>query len=130
MTNDTDDERINEAEQFWNQYEMPFAHGIAIKVRNSGLSRGSWGDGRDRNTVQHCHVKEAFTDGRLSRSSDTYLCDPGSRVDSMGEEPALEGDLEKIVTCETCKERMERWKCSIDEPSEAETDMVDEGVLD
>lgn len=104
-----------EAERFWSWYDIPFDYGTAIKVRRSGLSRGSWGDGRARDTVVHLHVKEGFSDGRLSRSADSYLCDPGSHVTQQSEESPLDGGLEQKVTCETCVARMERWKLSPEE---------------
>jgi hypothetical protein len=98
------------AQEFWEQYDIPISFGACIKVRMSGLQRGSWGDGRARDTVTHLHVKEGFTDGRLSRESDTILCDPDSHVDEMMEEDPTESGLPKPVTCETCLKRMERWE--------------------
>lgn len=109
------DDREREAERFWSWYEIPFEYGTAIKVRKSGLSRGSWGDGRARDTVVHLHVKEAFSEGRLSRTADSYLCESGSHVFPDAEEGALRDGLEQKVTCETCKDRMERWKLSPEE---------------
>lgn len=80
-----DQERVREAERFWSRYDIPIEFGTAIKVRRSGLARGSAGNGRARDTVVHLHVKEAFRDGRLERSADSYLCEKGSRV--FGEGP-------------------------------------------
>lgn len=105
-----EEQRRRDAERFWSKYDIPIEYGIAIKVRLSGLKRGSWGDGRARDTVNHLHVKEAFTDGRLSRGADTLLCEPDSHVTQQAEEPALDDDLERKVSCETCKQRMERWR--------------------
>lgn len=99
-----------EVERFWRKYEIPFEYGAAIKVRSSGLKRGSWGDGRARDTVVHLHVKESFKDGRLSRSADSYLCEKGSHIDVQGEEEPIVEGLPKIITCETCLDRMKRWK--------------------
>ena len=100
--------RKERARAFWNQYEIPIEYATAIKVRISGLQRGSSGDGRARDTVVHFHVLEAFTEGRLSRDEDTYLC-TNKRVDIDGSEQPLAGDLHQPVTCTTCVDRMSRW---------------------
>lgn len=111
----SESEAEREATWFWEKYEIPFEFGAAIKVRSSGLKRGSWGDGRARDTVVHLHVKESFKDGRLSRSADSYLCEKGSHIDLQGEEPPVSDGLPKKITCETCLNRMERWKLSPEE---------------
>ena len=125
-TNDTSTSGTErEAERFWNWYEIPIEYGTAIKVRKSGLSRGSWGDGRARDTVVHLHVKEGFRDGRLSRTADSYLCEKNSNVFGQAEEAPLKEDLQQKVTCETCLDRMKRWKLSTEEflrSQEAEAD--------
>ena len=103
------DREVREAQDFWSKYEIPFEYGTAIKVRKSGLSRGSWGDGRAADTVIHLHVQEPFTDGRLSRSADSYLCEPDSYVTEQAQEPPVADGVEQKVTCDTCRKRMERW---------------------
>lgn len=120
MSSDDEDERARQAERFWEKYDIPFEYGTAINVRRSGLQRGSWGDGRARDTVQHLHVKEPFEAGRLSRWTDSLLCEKDSHVTKQMEEQSLAEGLEKRVTCETCKDRMERWKLSIEERQEVE----------
>lgn len=122
MNDPETDDREREAERFWSWYKIPIEFGTAIKVRKSGLSRGSWGDGRARDTVVHFHVKEGFTDGRLSRTTDAYLCESDSHVFPDAEEGSLREGLEQKVTCETCLERMERWKLSVEEKIEQEED--------
>lgn len=110
------DSAIAAAERFWNRYEIPYEHDTAIKVRRSGLLRGSSGTGHARDTVVHLHVKEAFTDGRLARSDDSWLCENDSYVPTDGrEERFVEGGEEYVppVTCETCLDRMERWKAAV-----------------
>lgn len=89
-------------------YDMPFEHTTAIKIRLSGLSRGSTGTGRARDTVNHLFVKEAFKEGRLSRDADSYLCDPNAHPRF----PAGEGehDEPRDVTCSSCLDLMERWE--------------------
>lgn len=109
------EQRKREAERFWRKYDIPIEYGVCIKVRRSGLLRGSSGNGRARDTVQHLHVKEAFRDGRLQRAADRYLCEKGSYVREMAREGELEEGLPRKITCETCLKRMERWKL---DPSE------------
>lgn len=113
------EELQKEAERFWRKYSIPFDYGAAIKVRLSGLQRGSAGNGRARDTVNHLHVKEAFRAGRLSRSADSYLCEPDSYVTPQAAEREF-GDLPREITCETCLKRMERWKLDPSEWSENE----------
>ena len=81
-------------------YDIPFEYTTAIK-------RGSAGNGRAKNTVNHLFVEEAFNDGRLSRDAGTYLCDP----DGTTAFPADEGkhDKPREVTCTQCQNLMERW---------------------
>ncbi|WP_254841104.1 hypothetical protein [Natronomonas marina] len=88
-------------------YRIPFDYTTAIKVRLSGLKRGSTGTGRARDTVNHLFVKEAFTEGRLSREADTYLCDPNATPHFPSEDG--EHDEPREVTCKSCLDLMERW---------------------
>jgi hypothetical protein len=102
-----------QAERFWSQYNIPVAYDVAIKGRQSGLTRGSTGTGRARNTVVHLFVQESFEEGRLSRDAETYLCDPNSvpRYEFTEERRTDdEGEYIPKVTCNTCLKRMERWK--------------------
>ena len=97
---------------FWTEYDLPFAYDVAIKVRLSGLTRDSDGTGHASDTVTHLHVKEPFTEGRLSRAADAYLCEKGSYVDPHGRKERHIEDGEPFVppvTCETCLARMARW---------------------
>lgn len=109
-----------EARRFWRKYDIPIEYGVCIKVRRSGLLRGSSGTGRARDTVQHLHVKEAFRDGRLQRDADRYLCDKGVYVTELARESELEDGLPRKITCETCLQRMKRWKLDPSEWSENE----------
>jgi hypothetical protein len=104
---------VDEAEQFWNQYDIPFEYGIAIKIVRSGLLRGSSGDGRQANSVNHLHVKEPFTAGRLSRTDDRYLCDRNAHVTNHDAEGTSSHEGESYlptVTCQACLDFMERWE--------------------
>lgn len=109
---------VEEAEAFWNSYEIPFEYGLAIKVVRSGLMRGSHGDGRQSNSVTHLHVKEPFKSGRLSRTDDRYLCDPNALVTSQDEEGRHQYEGEYYVpqvTCQSCLDFMDRWKVDEDD---------------
>lgn len=103
----------NSDDGFWSQYDIPIEHGTCIKVRRSGLLRGSSGTGRAKDTVVHFHVIEAFRDGRLSRGADSYLCENDSHVFPNAQEEERTGDDEQdvqAITCDTCLKRMERWE--------------------
>lgn len=94
-------------------YDIPFEYDVAIKVRRSGLLRGSSGTGHDAATVVHLHVKEGFVDGRLSRDVDSFLCEKGSYVPIHGREERHVEDGKQFappVSCETCLDRMARWE--------------------
>lgn len=117
-------EREN-AERFWKRYEIPFEHDTCIKVRRSGLMRGSSGTGHAADTVVHLHVLEPFKDGRLSRSEDSYLCENGSHVDFQGREERHVGDGESYVpavTCQKCLNYMDRWKTDGEVATDGGTD--------
>lgn len=104
-----------EAAAFWDDYEIPFEHDVAIKGRRSGLTRGSAGNGRARDTVNHLWVHESFSAGRLSRPSDTYLCDPTGRpAYTFTEERYSDDDGAYVppITCSECLDLMERWETS------------------
>lgn len=109
----SDARSLEQAREFWEQYEIPFEHDTAIKARRSGLLRGSSGTGHASDTVVHLHVVEAFSAGRLSRTADSYLCENDSFVGFQGREERHVEDGEGYVpevTCDTCLERMERWR--------------------
>lgn len=118
------------AAAFWAQYELPFDYDVAIKGRRSGLGRGSWSNGHASNTVEHLYVCEAFTDGRLSRDSNTYLCTPSETptFEFAGERRLDETGDEYIppVTCQTCLSRMARWKQETATDSTHTGEVVDE----
>lgn len=107
-------EQKAEATAFWANYELPFEYAVKIKGRRSGLSRGSWGDGRAADTVEHLYVRETFTDGRLERDADVFLCtNDNAHIEFDGGITRRGPDGESYVpsvTCSTCLERMERWR--------------------
>lgn len=107
------DRRRAEALQFWEGYDIPFEYDVRIKVRLSGLTRGSNGTGRAKDTVEHLYVREGFEEGRLSRSADRYLCDDDAHIRDEESEVAADSNgnsYEKPVTCKACLNLMERWE--------------------
>jgi len=93
-------------------YRIPFECTTGIKLRLSGLTRGSAGTGRARDTVNHLLVKESFSEGRLSRDAGTFLCDPnGTPRFPVGEG---EHDEPREVTCRACLDLMDRWHVDTD----------------
>lgn len=111
------DWKQNRAREFWDRYDIPFQWDVAIKGRLSGLSRGSWGDGRAANTVEHLFVLESFEDGRLKRGADTYLCDDSATHRFTEGERRTNSEGETYippVTCSACLDFMDRWKVEIE----------------
>lgn len=101
------------AREFWDRYDIPIQWDVAIKGRRSGLSRGSWGDGRAADTVEHLYVLEGFEDGRLERDADRYLCDDSAehRFTEGERRENSDGDtFTPPVTCKTCLTLMDRWR--------------------
>lgn len=112
-------EKRREAERFWERFDIPFNHDVAIKNVMSGLSRGSSGTGRNKSTVEHLYAKESFTDGRLSREAEQYVCDPSAHLShaeygSGTGERRTDGEGESYippVTCSQCLKIMNRkWE--------------------
>ena len=117
-----EDRRRAEALRFWQGYDIPFEYDVRIKVRRSGLLRGSNGTGRAKDTVEHLYVREGFEDGRLARSADRYLCDDSAHIRDQDTTTASDSDgnrYERRVTCKACLDLMDRWE---QQGSEAEAE--------
>ncbi|WP_254440441.1 hypothetical protein [Xanthomonas vasicola] len=98
---------------------LPFRWSPAIKDVLSGLSESSWGDGRNRSTVEHILLLEPLADGRLTRDAGDFLCTArsgsnGKRWSSGAEgSVAVDGDGQPYpakVTCKTCLKLAARWR--------------------
>lgn len=115
------DWKARRAREFWNEYQIPVEYDAAIKGRRSGLLRGSDGSGRDASTVIHLFVREAFSDGRLERDGDVYLCtgerEASFQFDGVRRQDSDGNQYLPRVTCETCLNRMKRWKNTEDHDS-------------
>lgn len=125
------DWRRNRAAEFWDCYEIPFEYDVAIKGRRSGLQRGSWGDGKASNTVYHLFVQEPFSEGRLQRANNTYLCDDEAnhRFEKERQHDSEDSPFLPKVTCVECLRKMQRWL--IDEsPATERTSAAEPNTLD
>jgi len=119
------DHRRAKADAFWSQYNLPVQVDIAIKGRLSGLTKGSWGDGRAGNTVEHAYLRGAVSDGQLKREADSYLCDPNAspRFNFDDDNDRRDSDgatYTPPVTCQKCLNRLERWRVVDEEDVEAD----------
>lgn len=107
----------DEARAFNAQYELPVAWTVGQKSVLSGLSEHSYGDGRNRASVDHILLKEDLAEGRLRRRAGDFLCssrpgyngkrwtDPESTcVDGSGQLYAPK------ISCKSCLTLAERWK--------------------
>lgn len=93
--------------EFWEQYDIPIDFATAQNNRIGELQKGSTGTGVTEDTATHFYVLEAFTDGRLERDEHDFLClGKGDNPDR----PTEPEESPPKITCETCRERMERWR--------------------
>lgn len=104
--------RREEAEKFNAKIGVPVKWTAAIKLVKSGLSEGSWGDGRNRRTVQHILIQEDLKDGRFKRVAGDLLCKVGSGKLWDDEEKWYDGDGQTYtpkITCKACLKIAKRW---------------------
>ncbi len=99
---------------FWAQYDIPIAFVVEIKEVLSGLQVNGNGCGMKRNTVTHIYCLSDFSDKRLVRSANTFLCSPvkarygGDWTGTLGE--GLTVPYVPIISCKECLKKMEKWK--------------------
>lgn len=96
-------------QDFKNLYNIPFKQVARIKIVMSGLSENSMGDGSKRNSVMHLFVKEDFTDGKMKRLANTFLCSPNDAGKHFYLDDDSYEDI-RVITCKKCLKIMERWK--------------------
>lgn len=90
---------------------------VGIKDVLSGLSQTSFGDGRNRATVEHIYLLEPLQAGRLARKAGDFLCTAasgsnGKRWSSKVIERSHDGDglpYQPKVSCRACLAAAERW---------------------
>ena len=102
--------RRQEAEAFNAQIRLPVKWDTGIKDVLSGLTETSWGDGRNRRTVEHILLLEPLRVGRLKRQANDFLCSSsaprnGKRWSGQVIDRAHDGDGNEYapqVTCKAC----------------------------
>ncbi|SMO92086.1 hypothetical protein SAMN06264849_11422 [Melghirimyces algeriensis] len=105
--------RRDEAEKFNASIKVPVKWTAAIKLVKGGLLENSWGDGRNKRTVQHILIQEDLKEGRLKRSAGEFLCKAGSGRLWDDEEKWWDGEGQTYtpkITCKTCLKIAKRWE--------------------
>jgi len=105
-----------EAEAFNARIGLPVRWDVGIKDVLSGLSPNSWGDGRNRATVEHVYLLEPLVEGRLKREKGDFLCSASSRSNgkrwSTVVDRAYDGDgnlYQPKITCKACLRLVKKW---------------------
>ena len=107
-------ERRAEAERFNAGLEIPVPWCAGIKDVLSGLTEDSWGDGRNRATVEHVLLLEDLHDGKLHRPSGTFLCstNTGKQWSGQTRDDHFDGEGNPYIpkiTCKACLRVAQRW---------------------
>jgi hypothetical protein len=83
----------------------------------SGLSRNSWGDGRNRRSVNHVLLLEPISEGRFTREAESFLCTSGSGTNGKQwtDDPTTysvghEGKYVSCINCTQCLKLAARWR--------------------
>lgn len=109
-----------EAEAFNATLHIPVRWVPGIKDVLSGLSDDSWGDGRNKATVNHIVLLEELNDGRIHRKQHDLLCTSpsgsnGKRWHGMDYDRgclAYDGNNDAYpakITCKSCLKIAQRW---------------------
>jgi len=106
-----------DAETFNSRIMLPVNWGVGIKDTLSGLSENSWGDGRNRATVEHIYLFDALEIGKLKRKAGDFLCTSasnsnGKRWSGIVAEHHVDSDgnqYQPKVTCKACLARAQRY---------------------
>lgn len=106
-----------EAQEFNASLRIPVKWEPGIKDVLSGLSENSWGDGRNRATVEHILLRGDLVDGQLRRRAGDFLCTAprgtnGKQWSAQPESTYQTGGQEyrPKVTCRACLKIAERWR--------------------
>jgi hypothetical protein len=107
----------DEAQAFNSKIALPVRWDTGIKDVLSGLSPDSWGDGRNKSTVQHILLMEDLESGRIKRGAGDFLCsinsiDNGKQWSGQKIERFHDGDgiaYQPKVTCKSCLKLADRW---------------------
>jgi hypothetical protein len=105
-----------EAETFNAALTIPVAWKPGYKSVLSGLSITSWGDGRNRATVEHIWLLDELHEGKLHRKRGDFLCSSSSGSNGeqwvSPESICRDGDGNDYVpkvTCQSCLKIARRW---------------------
>jgi hypothetical protein len=105
-----------EAEAFNARLALPVQWDVGIKDVLSGLTENSWGDGRNKATVEHIYLLEPLQDGRLTRAKGDFLCTSSSGTNGMRYSSVIERShdgegktYQPKVTCKACLALAARW---------------------
>jgi hypothetical protein len=113
-------QRLNElraeAEAFNGRIALPVQWDVGIKDVLSGLTESSWGDGRNKATVEHIYLLEPLQAGRLTRAKGDFLCTSGSGTNGRRYSSVIErghdgegNTYRPKVTCRACLALAARW---------------------
>lgn len=99
--------------------KIPVRWTVGQKSVLSGLSESSWGDGRNRRSVDHVLLLEDLVDGKFVRTAHSFLCTTESGSNgkqyshlesfAMGNAEAGVAPYVPAVTCKQCLARAQRW---------------------
>lgn len=111
-----------EADAFNAQIKPPVNWVVGIKDVLSGLSDRSWGDGRNKATVNHVYLLEPLNSGRLVRNAGDFLCTAAGDTngkDWSGKKREIRHDgngdtYQPKVTCKACLKLAKRWSTFTD----------------
>jgi hypothetical protein len=111
-----------EADAFNAQIQPPVKWVAGIKDVLSGLGERSWGDGRNKATVNHVYLLEPLNANRLVRKAGDFLCTAAgdsNGKDWSGKKREIRHDgngdpYQPKVTCKACLKLAKRWSTSTD----------------
>ena len=110
------DKRRDDALAFNARFALPVAWDVGVKDVLSGLSETSWGDGRNKATVEHIYLLDALSGGRIIRQAGDFLCTSKSGSNGMRYSTVVTRSCDSTgkeyaprVTCKACLRLAERW---------------------
>lgn len=106
----------DEVKAFNARLQLPVRWVSAIKDVLSGLSATSWGDGRNRATVNHILLLEDLQAAKLLRKAGDFLCTAASgsngrrySVPEAAQTGRTDSDFVRRITCRRCLDLAKRW---------------------
>lgn len=111
-----------EAEAFNAQLHIPVKWVSGYKSVLSGLTENSWGDGRNKATVNHILIQEDLEDGKIHRKEGDFLCssskNQNGKLWTVGSSKtpislAYDGEgneYQTRITCQSCLKIASKWQ--------------------